>query len=89
MRRALLATLLGGALVAFATLSGCPAAHDDYPGTSCMANSDCYIGEICNGTICVPDVDMQVILPDLAHNFGEGGVPDDLSDSSDMTPVDL
>jgi hypothetical protein len=89
MRRLIFAALVSGLLAATTTLVGCPAAHDDYPGTSCKANSDCYIGEICNGTICVPDVDMQVILPDLAHNFGEGGVPDDLTSGSDLTPVDL
>ena len=54
-----------------------------------LLGSICYVGEVCSGAICVPYVDMQVILPDLAHNFGEGGVPDDLTMSSDLTPVDL
>ena len=87
MRRRILAILVGGALAIAATLSGCPAAHDDYPGSSCKVNADCYQGEICNGTICVPNVDMSVV-GDFAH------LSPDLSGSDmmlmdDMTPVDL
>ena len=28
---------------------GCPAAHDDYPGTACKTNADCYQGESLQG----------------------------------------
>jgi hypothetical protein len=36
-------------LVATASLllSGCPAAHSDYPSRSCKINTDCYEGEVC------------------------------------------
>jgi hypothetical protein len=83
MRRALCAiagTFLVGIVLGAA---GCPAAHDDYPGTSCKTDSDCFKGEHCmNSTICVADaVDMAIELPDLAH-FGP-----DMADT-DMTPGD-
>ncbi len=76
MRRPILAMLLLCALVTAtaATLSGCPAAHDDYPGAACMTDNDCYQGEHCmNATVCVADTDLSIQLPDLAHNFGDGG----------------
>lgn len=66
MRRPILALLVAGALTAAAALAGCPAAHDDYPGASCKVNADCYQGETCNGTICVPLIDMSV-TGDFAH----------------------
>jgi hypothetical protein len=80
--------LLGAVLVVFGTLAGCPAGHDDYPGTACKINSDCYQGEVCNGTICVPNLDMS-IMGDFAHPPlpSDGGT--DLQSIDDMTPVDL
>jgi hypothetical protein len=70
--------------------SGCPAAHDDYPGTSCKTDSDCFKGEHCmNNTICVPDaIDMAVELPDIAH-FPPGSDlsglgPDDMTTGDDL-----
>ena len=91
MRRSIFAILLGGALVAMTTLSGCPAAHDDYPGAACKTDNDCFQGEHCmNGTICVVDVDLSIELPDLAHNGGGGsGGGDGGGTPEDMTPVDL
>ncbi|MCU1282291.1 MAG: hypothetical protein JWM53_5837 [bacterium] len=90
MRRALATILLGAALIVTAALSGCPAAHDDYPGTACTSTSDCYQGEICSGMICVINQDMS-IQGDFAHlPFGDGGVADDLTPPpDDLTPVDL
>ncbi|MCU1280424.1 MAG: hypothetical protein JWM53_3970, partial [bacterium] len=57
----------------------------------CKVNSDCYEGEVCNGTVCVPNVDMS-IEGDFAHppftDLSGGG--DDLPPAADdMTPVDL
>ena len=53
MRRLILAALVAGA----AALTGCPAAHNDYPGGSCKTDNDCYKGEKCmNGSICVPSM---------------------------------
>ncbi len=50
-------------------LGGCPNAHSDYPGKSCVAQSDCYEDESCSipsmatkGT-CVP------------ANDSDGGTP--------------
>jgi hypothetical protein len=69
MRRAWMS--IAGALLAGIVVgaSGCPAAHDDYPGTACTTDSDCFQGEHCmNSTICVANaVDMAVELPDIAH----------------------
>jgi hypothetical protein len=87
MRRALITLFVAGALTAGALLTGCPAAHSDYPGTACKANSDCYQGEVCNGTMCVPNLDLSV-MGDFAHP-----IPDLSSDlmpnMDDMTPVDM
>lgn len=91
MRRPTILVLLGGALALGAALAGCPAAHNDYPGTACTKNADCYQGEVCkDNTICVPNVDMTVI-GDFAHPPlpNDAGPDDDLSSPSDMTPVDL
>jgi hypothetical protein len=90
MRRLILGLVLVGGLVAAASLSGCPAAHDSYPGTTCKTNSDCYVGELCNMTtlVCEPNLDMAVIS-DFAHpplDFAHGDL---LPGADDMTPVDL
>ncbi|HWE26787.1 MAG TPA: hypothetical protein VHB97_02240 [Polyangia bacterium] len=68
--------------------AGCPAAHDDYPGLACKANSDCYVGELCNsGGICVPNMDMS-IEGDFAHlPFDFSGT--DIMPSDDLTPEDM
>lgn len=74
MRRAWM-SIAGAFLVGIVLgASGCPAAHDDYPGTSCKTDSDCFKGEHCmNNTICVADVaDMAMQLPDLPLS----GMPD-------------
>jgi hypothetical protein len=88
MRRLILTALLGAAVATAATLSGCPAAHSDYPGTSCRVDSDCFQGEVCqNNTICVPNLDMSVI-GDFAHPSPDLS-GDDMMPMDDMTPVDL
>jgi hypothetical protein len=88
MRRLIASILVAGALAATATLSGCPAAHDDYPGGTCKDNTDCFKGEVCmNASICVPaPSDMAMTLPpgDLA-----GQPPADLSDTLDASGDDL
>ena len=88
MRRFLVVSLLAGALIGATALSGCPAAHNDYPGTACKMNSDCYQGEICNGTVCVPNTDFAVIS-DFAHPPLDFATGDLLPGADDMTPVDL
>lgn len=88
MRNFFIGFLLLAAAVGTSVLAGCPAAHDDYPGTACKVNADCYQGEICNGTICVPDQDMSIV-GDFAHpplDFSNGDL---LPGADDMTPVDL
>jgi hypothetical protein len=82
-----------------ATLIGCPAAHDGYPGKDCKANTDCYVGEICNTTTLtceLPASDMSVpddfpkpdftVMEDLIGADLTGS--DDLSEAPDMTGVD-
>ena len=90
MRRRILLLIAGGVLAAGAALTGCPAAHSGYPGTSCMIDSDCYVGEICTNSVCVPNDDMTIIgdfaLPPLDFSKmtdGGAGTPDDLV-SGDM-----
>ncbi len=87
MRRRMIAVVVGGMLAAAGALAGCPAAHNDYPGTSCTMDSDCYVGEVCKDhSICVLNVDMSIV-GDFAHlPFGDGG-ESDLS-TSDMTSGD-
>ena len=41
-------------------------AHSDYPGTACMIDTDCYVGEVCTNLVCVPNQDMTII-GDFAH----------------------
>jgi hypothetical protein len=88
LRRLFVGLVLGGALVAATSLGGCPAAHDDYPGTACKMNSDCYQGEICNGTVCVPNLDMSIV-GDFAHPPLDLSMGDLSPGADDMTPVDL
>jgi hypothetical protein len=88
MRRLVVAMILGTALATAAALTGCPAAHDDYPGASCKVNADCYQGEICsNASVCVPTQDMA-INGDFAHPSPDLS-GDDMMPMDDMTPVDL
>jgi hypothetical protein len=90
MRPRMMALLVLGAMALAGSLAGCPAAHDDYPGTACMSDNDCYQGEVCKDhTICVPNIDMSVI-GDFAHPPlpSDGGGDKDLM-PSDMTPDDL
>ncbi|HXU69745.1 MAG TPA: hypothetical protein VN947_10475 [Polyangia bacterium] len=91
MRAPHILVVLGGALALGAALAGCPAAHNDYPGTACKINADCYVGEVCkDNTICVPIPADMSIIGDFAHPpLPTDGGPDDLSEPSDMTPVDL
>ena len=88
MRRAWLG-IVGALFVGIVVgASGCPAAHDDYPGTACMKDSDCFKGEHCmNNTICVADTaDMAMQLPDLPL----GSQPDLVGlGAVDMTGEDL
>jgi hypothetical protein len=89
MRRSILLIVAGGVLAAAAALAGCPAAHSDYPGKSCMLDSDCYTDELCDKTTqtCVPNQDMTII-GDFAHpplDFANSdGIPPD-----DLTPGDM
>lgn len=85
MRKKLL-VVLGGALLLGAALAGCPAAHSDYPGTACTKDSDCYVGEICQNTVCMPNQDMTII-GDFAHPPFDFANPDAIAD--DMTPGDM
>ena len=87
MRRSIVLVLVGGALAAAAALTGCPAAHNDYPGTACMIDSDCYVGEICANTVCVPNQDMTLI-GDFAHPPLDFANPDALG-PDDMIPGDM
>jgi hypothetical protein len=93
MRRHLCAIVAGAALAVTAALSGCPAAHDDYPGLSCKTDSDCYQGEHCmNASICVADTDLAAVEYDLAHKSSnsDGGVEDLATLPADqMTGADL
>ena len=90
MRKRMIAVIVGGVLAAAGALAGCPAAHNDYPGTTCKTTSDCYLGEVFSTAgMCVPNIDMS-ITGDFAHlPFGDGGnnMTDDLS-TSDMTSGD-
>jgi hypothetical protein len=89
MRRLVIAMILGSALATAAALTGCPAAHDDYPGASCKVNSDCYQGEICsNSSVCVLTQDMAV-NGDFAHPSPDLSGDDMMPPMDDMTPVDL
>ncbi|HEY2743490.1 MAG TPA: hypothetical protein VGL86_02665 [Polyangia bacterium] len=86
----MIAVVVGTLLAAAGALAGCPAAHDDYPGTSCKSTSDCYVGEICSTAgMCMPNIDMS-ITGDFAHlPFGDGGNETmDLSSTSDLTSGD-
>ena len=88
MRKLIAALLVAGALGAVASLVGCPAAHDDYPGASCKTDSDCYQGEKCmNASVCVPVTPVQ----DLAAPPGSDLSSTDMAQSSmdDMTAVDM
>jgi len=77
--------ILGAALALGGALAGCPAAHDDYPGTACKTNADCYQGEVCkDNTICVPNVDMSMI-----GDFAHPPLPSDGGNGNDMTPDDM
>jgi len=87
MRRSILLILVGGVLAAATALTGCPAAHSDYPGTSCMLDSDCYVGEICSNSICVPNEDMT-ITGDFAHPPLDFANPDAIT-PGDLTPGDM
>jgi hypothetical protein len=74
------------ALAATLSLSGCPAAHDDYPGSSCKVDNDCFKGEKCMNSICVAAMapqDLSVVLPppDLAGA--------DMTELPDLTGDDL
>jgi hypothetical protein len=84
MRRILLGVVAAGGLVVAAAVAGCPAAHDDYPGSSCKTSNDCFNGEVCNNSICVaatPPRDMSVVLPppDLTV-IDDMAMPDDAGD---------
>ena len=75
-------------LLTGAVLVGCPAAHDDYPGLACKADSDCYGAERCVNLLCeapMPDLGMDSFPPfDLAQPV-DGG-PD--GETMDLSEVD-
>ncbi|MDB4968938.1 MAG: hypothetical protein JWN44_4627 [Myxococcales bacterium] len=64
------------------TLSGCPAAHDDYPGASCKVDKDCFKGEKCMNSICVAQTDMSAAVMDLS-TVGMA----DMTDVQDAAPT--
>jgi hypothetical protein len=75
--------ILGTLAVGGGLLVGCPATHGDFPGTACMGNADCYVGEECVNKVCqLPMPDMSVSV-DFAH--GDLTNPADMDDQ-DMTP---
>jgi hypothetical protein len=90
MRKLIVGVFLVGALFGAASLSGCPAAHNDYPGGSCKTDSDCYVGELCNRMtlVCEPNLDMSVVS-DFAHPPLDFSMGDLQPGADDMTPVDL
>jgi hypothetical protein len=67
MRRLRALVVVVVAVVAGATLTGCPGAHDAYPSSACATDNDCYSGERCmNAMVCVPvstPVDMAAPTP--------------------------
>jgi hypothetical protein len=88
MRALLGAALVAGALVAAASLVGCPAAHNDYPNASCKTDSDCYKGEKCmNASVCVPTTPVQ----DMAVPPGPDMASFDLANANmdDLASVDM
>jgi hypothetical protein len=72
MRRFLVAAVVTA--IGAAMLSGCPAAHSDYPSAACKVDSDCYVGEQCmDNSICVPiGADLSVVSTPK-HDLGHGG----------------
>jgi hypothetical protein len=89
MRRFAFAILVAGSVAVTFTLSGCPAAHDDYPGASCKVDSDCFKGEKCLNSICIvpgPPADMSIVLPpsDLAGADMTGQPPQDAATGDDL-----
>lgn len=54
---------LACAVAAALALSGCPAAHPDYPDRSCKLSSDCFHDEICSSNVCIS---VDAGAPDLA-----------------------
>jgi hypothetical protein len=91
MRRVLLAIFVAGSVAATATLSGCPAAHDGYPGGTCKTDKDCFKGEKCmNASICVPvqaAVDMAVVVPpsnDMAQAVDDMAMLADMATGDDL-----
>jgi hypothetical protein len=64
--------VLAAAVVAGATLAGCPGAHDPFPGTACTKDTDCYIGEKCmNATVCVPTASTDMAAPTPVEDMAE------------------
>jgi hypothetical protein len=58
--------VIAAALIVAAALAGCPAFHDNYPGTDCTSDTDCYQGETCVMKVCTvvqpPDFSMQMMF---------------------------
>jgi hypothetical protein len=81
-------------LTAGTMLVGCPAFHDDYPGTTCKVDTDCYQGEMCTSGTCtaiLPPGDMAMkmfnfdfAMPDLLKCDDDAGACPDLSGGGDM-----
>ena len=81
-------------LTAGTLLVGCPAFHDDYPGTTCKTSADCYANEMCMSGTCTaiaPPGDMAVMMfhfdfamPDLLSCDDDAGTCPDLAGGGDM-----
>ena len=72
--------------------TGCPAAHDEFPGLACKQDSDCFQGETCVNLVCTPPdlsipTDMAFPKFDFARpdmSEADGGPMPDLTASGDL-----
>lgn len=74
-------------------LVGCPAFHDDYPGTSCKSASDCYKGEVCMSNVCTA-ITPDMAMPQMMFNFDfamprDGGCDEDAGTCADLSGGDM
>ena len=68
-------------LTAGTMLVGCPAFHDDYPGTACKTNADCYANEVCMTNVCTA-VAPDMAMPQMMFNF-DFAMPRDMMSCDD------
>ena len=61
-----------GAAVTAVVFAGCPGAHDGWPTTACVVDSDCYIGEKCmSSSVCVPSGSTDLAAPTPVEDMAE------------------